>query len=116
MQVALFPPGHPDSGPIGGTHQSLSSLTKADADAFAKAHYRPDNLTIVILGNVDLDKAGELLAETLPEALVAAPQPVKLPTRLAPVAPPVPEPPPGPQPIPNAGGALPSAEVSIRWS
>ena len=48
MQVALFPPGHPNSSPIGGTHQSLSSLTKADADAFAKAHYRPDNLTIVI--------------------------------------------------------------------
>ena len=116
MQVALFPPGHPNSSPIGGTHQSLSSLTKADADAFAKAHYRPDNLTIVILGNVDLDKAGELLAETLPEALVAAPQPVKLPTRLAPVAPPVPEPPPRPDRIPKVEAAIPSPELWIGWS
>src|SRR4051812_33208532 len=37
LQVALFPPGHPNASPIGGTHQSLSTLTKADVDEFAKA-------------------------------------------------------------------------------
>src|SRR3954470_1959399 len=93
LQSALFPPGHPNASPIGGTQQSLSALTKEDVVAFAKAHYRPDNMTLVVLGNLDLDKAGDLLADTLPEALVAAPQPVKLPQRLAAVPPPVPAPP-----------------------
>jgi len=116
LQVALFPPGHPNANPIGGTHQSLSSLTQADVEAFAKAHYRPDNVTLVVLGNVDLDKAGELLAETLPEALVAAPQPVKLAVRLPPVAPPVPEPPPRPDRIPKVEAAIPSPELWIGWS
>jgi zinc protease len=116
MQAALFPPGHPNASPIAGTHQSLSSLTKADVDAFAKAHYRPDNMTLVVLGNVDLDKAGDLLSETLPGALVAAPQPVKLAERLAPTAPPVPEPPPAPERIPIVEAAIASPELWVGWS
>jgi zinc protease len=69
-----------------------------------------------VLGNVDLDKARELLSDTLPAALVAAPQPVKLPERLAAVAPPVPAPPPSPEQIPKVEAAISSPELWIGWS
>ncbi|MFL5277084.1 MAG: M16 family metallopeptidase [Myxococcales bacterium] len=116
LQSALFPPGHPNASPIGGTQQSLSALTNADVVAFAKAHYRPDNMTLVVLGNLDLDKAGDLLADTLPEALVAAPQPVKLPQRLAAVPPPVPDPPPRPARLPKVEAPVAAPELWIGWS
>ncbi|MFL5359752.1 MAG: M16 family metallopeptidase, partial [Myxococcales bacterium] len=116
LQSALFPPGHPNASPTGGTQQSLSALTKADVVAFAKAQYRPDNMTLVVLGNLELDKAGDLLADTLPEALVAAPQPVKLPQRLAAVPPPVPAPPPRPAGLPKVEAPIAAPELWIGWS
>ena len=116
LQGAIFPSGHPNASPIGGTHQSVSTFTKADVDAFARAHYRPDNMTLVVLGNVDLDKAESLLAETLPAALVAAPQPARLPERLAAVPPAVPAPPPRPAQILQVEAAIPSPELWVGWS
>ncbi|MFL5410289.1 MAG: insulinase family protein, partial [Myxococcales bacterium] len=116
LQSALFPPGHPNASPIGGTQQSLSALTKADVVAFAKAHYRPDNMTLVVLGNVDLDKAPDLLADALPGALVEAPQPIKLPQRLAAVAPSVPAPPQRTAQLPKVESAIASPELWVGWS
>ncbi|GAC1535997.1 MAG: pitrilysin family protein [Myxococcales bacterium] len=116
LQAALFPAGHLYSRPIGGTHQSVSALAKVDTEAFAKAHYRPDNMTLVLVGNIDLDSADKLLAETLPEALVAAPKPVRLPARLAPSPPAVPEPPARPAALPRVEAAIASPELWIGWA
>jgi zinc protease len=116
LQAAIFPSGHLYSRPIGGSHQSVSALAKADVDAFATAHYRPDNMTLVLVGNIDLDTADKLLAESLPEALVIGPKPVRLPARLAPVPPAVPEPPPRPAVLPRVEAAIASPELWIGWA
>lgn len=116
LQAALFPPGHPYARPIGGSHQSLSTLAKEDVDAFAKAHYRPDNMTVVVIGNIDLDAAEKLLADSLPEALVVAPKPVQLPQRLAATPPPVPDPAPRPAELPKVEAAIASPELWIGWA
>ena len=53
VMQALFPPGHPLARPVSGTSESLESTTLADARAFVKRHYRPQNFTLVIAGDVD---------------------------------------------------------------
>ena len=45
MQAAVFPSDHPYSRPVIGTHESFSAITFEDAEGFAKAHYRPENMT-----------------------------------------------------------------------
>ena len=96
VQKATFPASHPYARPIIGTHESLSSITLEDARAFAREHYRPSNMTVVINGDVDLARVEKLLGSTWSPSLNAAPEggPVKIRPRLAPVAPPPPEPPP----------------------
>ena len=116
MLAALFPAGHPYSRPTGGSQQTLSGLTKEDVDTFAKAHYRPDNMTLVLVGNIDLDTSEKLLADTLPEALVVAPERVRLPARLAPTPPAVPEPAPRPAALPRVVAEIAAPELWIGWT
>ncbi len=61
LSAQLFPVGHPLARPIVGTHDSLSATTLADAQKFAKDHYRPDNCTMVVTGDVDPKEVGKLL-------------------------------------------------------
>src|SRR5688572_21898093 len=49
---SLYPVGHPLRRPIGGTHDSLTAAKLEHAQAFVKEHYRPDNTTITIVGDV----------------------------------------------------------------
>lgn len=116
LQAAIFPSGHLYSRPIGGTHRSVSALAKTDVEAFAKAHYRPDNMTLVLVGNIDLETADKLLADSLPRALVEAPNPVRLPERLAPAPPAVPEPAPLPVALPKVEAPIASPELWIGWA
>jgi zinc protease len=48
----IFPADHPLRRPVGGTHESLNAATLDLAKAFVKEHYRPNNCTIVIAGDV----------------------------------------------------------------
>ena len=52
-----------------GTHESLSAITLDHAQAFVKEHYRPDNCTIVIAGDVDTEKVKQLLGQWPAEIL-----------------------------------------------
>ena len=61
VEQVLFPASHPYARPIVGTHDSLSALTLADARAFATDHYRPAEMTMVVVGDVDLTHAEDLL-------------------------------------------------------
>ncbi|HVR02729.1 MAG TPA: insulinase family protein [Polyangia bacterium] len=63
--AAAFPEGHPYRRPVGGSHDSLSRITLADAARFVAAHYRPENMTMVVVGNVDLTKAEDFARENL---------------------------------------------------
>lgn len=116
LLTALFPKGHPYARPVGGSHQSLGTLAKADVEAFAKAHYRPDNMTLLVVGNLDLDRAEDLLADSLPGQLVAAPAPVTLRERLPATPPAVPAPPSAPETPPRFEAAISSPELWVGWT
>ena len=66
---ALYPPGHPLSRPVVGTHESLTAATLDHARAFVKEHYRPENCTIVIGGDVDTEEVKKLLGQWPAEIL-----------------------------------------------
>jgi predicted Zn-dependent peptidase len=54
---SLFPEGHPyHSTPI-GSQESLGKTTVDDAKSFASSYYRPDNASIVLVGDIDVPTA-----------------------------------------------------------
>lgn len=100
MRKALFPAGHPYSRPSAGTGEGLASIGVDDINAFTRRHYRPENMTLVVLGNVDLTAIDRAVREGLPPALLDAPPPG---------APPGGGPTPGASSEPRPAGATPSA-------
>ncbi len=91
IQEAVFPADHPYHHGIAGSHESLSSITLDDARRFAAQHYRPDNMTMLVIGDVALETAPAFVQTHLSPALYGDPQkpaaPVapRLPTLAAPV-------------------------------
>jgi zinc protease len=82
IQGALHPPGHPYARPIGGSAASLARLTLADARRFAAAHYRPEDATLLVSGEIGGRSPMATVVARLPDALKrgstahAAPRPV----------------------------------------
>jgi zinc protease len=68
-QSAVFSPNHPYSRPLIGTHESLSAIRIEDAQEFAQRQYRPDNIIIAIVGDVNVAQVPEMLSRTLPPQL-----------------------------------------------
>jgi predicted Zn-dependent peptidase len=68
LMRAVFPKGHPYSRAPVGTHESLDAITLEDVRAFAGAHYRPENATIILLGDVDASKIARLGARVFSAA------------------------------------------------
>ena len=52
-----YPAGHPYSWPIIGSMEDLDAATLDDVHAWFKAHYGPNNATIVIAGDISPDDA-----------------------------------------------------------
>lgn len=71
MQEAVFPESHPYHRSAIGTHGSLTAITTDDARAFVKQNYRPENATIVIVGDVSLAEVGAVVEEAIPKELRA---------------------------------------------
>jgi zinc protease len=69
LLMALFPPGHPLARPMAGTHESLLAASLDDAKAFVKEHYRADNYTVVISGDVRTEDVKRELGMWPPELL-----------------------------------------------
>jgi zinc protease len=79
---AAFPAGHPFHRDLGGSHESLSAMTLDDARRYVQANYRPDNMTMVIIGDMDLGAVETFVRGTLPAGLYgdpAAPRPIARP-------------------------------------
>jgi zinc protease len=93
LHEALFAPNHPYARSIGGTADSASRLTVEDARAFAREHYRPDNASLVLVGDFDEDDVGRIIA-AMPAAFVGegkAKEPARMPfVPLPPLPPPAP--------------------------
>jgi zinc protease len=114
MQAAVFPAGHPYARPIIGTHDSLSAVTLDDAQRFTKEHYRPSDVTMVIVGDVDLATVGSVIEQSLPAELRAGAGGAP-PARIDPTATEPPPPPPSTA-MPRYQEAVPTPEVWIGWS
>jgi zinc protease len=61
IQEQLFPASHPLSRPLIGSEASLAKVTWPMAQAFVEQHYRPENCTLVISGDVDPARVKELM-------------------------------------------------------
>ena len=56
----LYPEGHPYAH-IGPEVATLDDITFDEVKAFGKAHYSPENTTILIAGDIDLNQASSIL-------------------------------------------------------
>lgn len=52
---------HPYRLPVIGTSESVASFERADVHAFFKKHYVPENMTLVLVGDFDTDRARALV-------------------------------------------------------
>jgi zinc protease len=113
LQETSFPAGHPYARPVIGSHDSLSRLTLADAQRFVRKHYQPENVTLVITGDVDLVAMEALLKETLPESWHGTGLPLAMSPRLPQ---PAPEPPLAPAAkLVTHEAAVPTPELYLTW-
>jgi zinc protease len=53
----LYPAGHPYVWPIIGSHEDLEAATIEDVTDFFKMYYTPNNLSLVVAGDFDIDHA-----------------------------------------------------------
>jgi zinc protease len=111
---AAFPADHPYHRSAIGSHDSLSAITFDDARRYVAANYRPDNMTMVVIGDMDPAAAPAFIRAALPPALWGDPA---HPRKHAPV-PAVPTGPPplsAPHPIATVRASLPAPELWIAW-
>lgn len=114
MQGVLFPATHPYSRPIVGTHTSLSEITVDDVTAFLQKHYRPDNMTLLVIGDIDLTTIGTLVEQSLPKALLEGSGQKPPVSRISAVAPVPPEAP--PFKLLTRETAVATPELWVGWS
>lgn len=128
LYAKLFPKGHPYSRLGIGTHDSLNAITLPDVQKFVKDYYRPENTTIVVVGDFELEQVPQLLEE-FPLALLADPKNPKAEITLVDARPritgPAIEPPAPPVPVLQKGetagitverGAVEFPTVVVGWS
>lgn len=65
LHEAIYPAGHPYRRPIGGSVDSVRAITRAQACAFADAHYGPANGVLVVSGNITEDQVVDSLKKFL---------------------------------------------------
>jgi zinc protease len=57
--------GHPYARPIIGFNETVKSITRTDILDYYKAHYTPDNMTVVIVGDFDEKVTKEIIRKTM---------------------------------------------------
>jgi zinc protease len=56
-------PKHPYGRPIIGFEETVSRMTRADILSYYRAHYTPDNMSVVLVGDFDEKRVRQLLEE-----------------------------------------------------
>jgi zinc protease len=59
----LFPAGHPYHANIIGSHADIQAAELDDVRAFFRQYYVPNNASLVIVGDIDVDRTKELVAK-----------------------------------------------------
>jgi predicted Zn-dependent peptidase len=65
---------HPLGREVLGSEQTITTMTRSQVHRYYKRHYVPANLVVAVAGNVEHDRAVELVAEAL-EGLPSVPEP-----------------------------------------
>jgi len=112
---AVFPADHPYHRPVVGSHESLSAITLDDARRYVAANYRPENMTMVVVGDMDPAAAPAFIREALPPALWGDPAHPRA-HAPPPVSPAGPPPLAAPHPIATVHASLPAPELWIAWT
>lgn len=63
LYAKLFPPGHEYADLGIGTHDSLNACSMPDIVKFTQDYYVPHEATVLVVGDLDLDKTSEYLAQ-----------------------------------------------------
>ncbi|HVZ70860.1 MAG TPA: insulinase family protein [Polyangia bacterium] len=111
---AAFPADHPYHRSVIGSHESLSAITMDDARRFVSANYRPENMTMIVVGDLDPAAAQSFIKDALPPALwgdPANPRPHRAPPVVPATAPPLA----APHGIATVHASLPGPELWIAW-
>jgi zinc protease len=61
VEAAVYPQGHAYQRLVGGNDVQIASAQLADACTFRKKYYTPSRATVVIAGNVDVDKTTDMI-------------------------------------------------------
>jgi zinc protease len=76
LDKMLWPPGHPYSWPVIGYMEDLTAASYEDVVEFFKTYYAPNNASLVIAGDIDIDKTQALVEKwfkDIPGGQVVAP-------------------------------------------
>jgi zinc protease len=71
----LYPEGHPYSWPTIGYMEDLSAASHEDVVAFFRTYYAPNNASLVIAGDIEIDEARRLVEKWFSEIPRGAPVP-----------------------------------------
>jgi zinc protease len=63
----LWPAGHPYNWPVIGYMEDLTAATQQDVTEFFKRYYAPNNASLVIAGDIDLDRTRALVEKWFAE-------------------------------------------------
>ncbi len=61
LDKMLWPAGHPYSWPVIGFMEDLTAASHADVQEFFKRYYTPNNASLVVAGDIDLDRTQALV-------------------------------------------------------
>lgn len=82
----LYPKGHPYSWPVIGSMEDLSAASHDDITDFFKTYYAPNNASLCIAGDIDLEKTKKAVMSWFKDVPARSPQvpaPVLPPARLS---------------------------------
>jgi len=65
LAANVYGPQNPNGRPTSGTEQSVAALTPADAKAFHDTWFRPDNATLVVVGDISMAELKPQLEKAL---------------------------------------------------
>jgi zinc protease len=61
LDTMLYPPGHPYSWSTIGSMEDLSAASHEDVQEFFRTYYAPNNASLVVAGDIDLEKTKALV-------------------------------------------------------
>jgi zinc protease len=61
LSALLYPPGHPYSWPVIGSMDDLSAASLADVIEFFKTYYTPNNASLVVGGDIEIEPTRKLV-------------------------------------------------------